>query len=444
MLSCIARVREAFEERPIWTRRALLSYLRSPLPKYYFDIAIGYVCYQFKSGPFREAIVKYGLDPRTDHKYYIYQTIFFADRQAKGRWADPRGTMEEMKGKYANSYIFDGKTIIPDGSVYMICDITDPLITNMLHNAPLRKKYDGQAQGDGYISNGAMAKTKTIMKAKIIAIQNGRKFTDQDFASTLEFPDVKDENAKPSRDIGFLVPDIAPTSEEARMLTGVEKSIPLLDLSNDARRRRMRIAEREEGVKPVAQPKLRRQRQSKRQATPKKKIIEEQQVGFGTPVDGTPIDGPSVGRAPNGPLFPAFGQFLDDQEQLELGEIGEEFDGFDDDEETWMNELNEGGIPSFAVEFQDAEHLTDTSRIGEPPNQHTENTQQIQNEEVIVSGLSTPVVDSDKKPKSAQKPLEAQVQPEDAGGANSDDSDATDIVDFKRVPLKKLPGPAVF
>ena len=441
----------------MWTRRALLSYLRSPLPKYYFDIAIGYVCYQFKSGPFREAIVKYGLDPRTDPKYYIYQTIFFADRQAKGRWADPRGTMEEMKGKYANSYIFDGKTIIPDGSVYMICDITDPLITNMLDKAPLRKEYDGQAQGDGYISNGAMAKTKAIMKAKIIAIQNGRKFTDKDFASTLEFPDVKDDNAKPSRDIGFLVPDIAPTSEEVRMLTGVEKSIPLLDLSNDARRRRMRIAEREEGIKPVAQPKLRRQRQTKKQATPKKQTQEEYQAGFGTLVDNAatnetppaveiPVVETPVSQPPNGPLFPAFARFLDDQEQLELGGMEDDFGGFEE-EETWMAELNEGGIPSFTMELNSPELHTDLhterSQISRPFTEPTGDTLPLREREDTANDEDIVVVDRDITPKPVQRPDETPIREED-GAEGDDDSDATDVVDFKAVPLKKLPGPAVF
>ena len=432
----------------MWTRRALLSYLRSPLPKYYFDIAIGYVCYQFKSGPFREAIVKYGLDPRTDPKYYIYQTIFFADRQAKGRWADPRGTMEEMKGKYANSYIFDGKTIIPDGSVYMVCDITDPLITSMLHNAPLRKEYDGQAQGDGYISNGAMAKTKTIMKAKIIAIQNGRKFTDEDFASTLEFPDVKDDNAKPSRDIGFLVPDIAPTSEEARMLTGVEKSIPLLDLSNDARRRRMRIAEREEGIKPVAQPKLRRQRQSKKQATPKKEMQEEKQAGIdthvnSTSVNGTPVDGTPIGRLANGPMFPAFSQFLDDQEQLELGGLDEEFDGFE--EESWMDELNEGGIHNFSMGLHGPELHTEPPRTSGPFTQPTEDNPPLRNGEGTTTDSTTSVVvERNKSPIPVQRSADRSFQEENEAGCDDDDSDATDVVDFKSVPLKKLPGPPVF
>lgn len=426
----------------MWTRRALLSYIRSPLPKYYFDIAVGYHCYQFKSGPFREAIVKYGLDPRTDPKYHIYQTIFFADRQNKTRWADPRGSMEEMKGKYANSYIFDGKTIIPDGSVYMICDITDPLITPMMDRTPLREVYDGQAQGDGWIANGVMAKTKAIMKAKILAIQNKRKFTDEDFKTTLEFPDVHEKNEKVSRSIGFLVPDIAPTEEEKRKLGTVEKSVPLVDLSNDARRRRMRIAEREEGVMPPKEPKIRRQRVPKK-TTPRKNTSAGQPTGSATPRDKTtPVNKTPLDGTPSKHRFPEFRKFLDQQEQLEIGLDEEELDGpAYEDEDSWDDQLNEGEIPPFTLGSQAQENNTQPKPPPEP--QHPQ-----------PNGKSnTTTAPRNKSPWPASKPVQRPTsragQPQfqvDEGdeGDESFGSDSTDIVDFKSVPLKKLPGPVVF
>jgi general transcription factor 3C polypeptide 5 (transcription factor C subunit 1) len=233
--------------------------LQFTLPKYYFDLALRYVCYQFKSGPFREAIVRYGVDPRSGPEYAKYQTVIFADRSIKGRWADPRAKIEEMKGKIKNSHIFDGKNFVPDGSVYQICDITDPLITNMLDRCSFREKIDNRATGDGYFNNGVLAKIRIIIKAKMVAIMEGRSFTDEDFVKTIEFPDIFEDNKRDSRQILFLVPDIRPTEKEKRVLA-IPRDAEVEELGNDARRRRKRKVEWNEDIRRSGGTKVRRQR----------------------------------------------------------------------------------------------------------------------------------------------------------------------------------------
>src|SRR5438045_3631150 len=93
---CVKRLDALFAERPISTRRAIFnSYLArhgSGNPdsqtenwRPIFRFALPYICYMFKSGPFRDAYVILGVDPRKEQKWAIYQTAIFHFRTGKWR-----------------------------------------------------------------------------------------------------------------------------------------------------------------------------------------------------------------------------------------------------------------------------------------------------------------------------------------------------------------------
>src|SRR6266516_3607859 len=75
--SMIQEVNALLEERPIWTRRAITNRLSRPLGNYPAKSAFQYCAYMFRSGPWRDSLIKFGVDPRSDPKYRIYQTLFF-------------------------------------------------------------------------------------------------------------------------------------------------------------------------------------------------------------------------------------------------------------------------------------------------------------------------------------------------------------------------------
>lgn len=133
------------EERPIWTRRALRNHLSeadwniigSNAARYIYQ----YVGYLWASGPWRDAIVKFGIDPRDDQRYRIYQTMMFIIEPV------PRRTIEggaessgfnTTKSRSRESHLFDGKSITLDGKVWQVCDITDPQLTSILSTSSLR------------------------------------------------------------------------------------------------------------------------------------------------------------------------------------------------------------------------------------------------------------------------------------------------------------------
>lgn len=111
-----------------------------------------YVGYEFQSGPWRDAIIKFGLDPRSDPQYRVYQSMLFAFdshikpfKKATGIPArggdrallDPKP--EQDRGLGANSHIFDGINVGLDSKVWQVCDITEPLIKSILGTAELRE-----------------------------------------------------------------------------------------------------------------------------------------------------------------------------------------------------------------------------------------------------------------------------------------------------------------
>jgi general transcription factor 3C polypeptide 5 (transcription factor C subunit 1) len=192
----INELKIAFNERPIWTKRAVVNRVSHSPRLYLMRQALPFVGYRFKGGPFRDAIIKYGLDPRKDPKYRMYQTIYFVLYEGEKRpqgtpWQDPRTSMniskKTRKKMDASGHFFDGKTLILDGRLWQMCDVTDPLLAKLIRDAPVRPEFE--PDNEGWFFNGTIAKIKAIMRAKLLAIRAGMKLNDEDFTAALEVPD---------------------------------------------------------------------------------------------------------------------------------------------------------------------------------------------------------------------------------------------------------------
>ena len=152
MQRLIAQVKECLNERPIMTRRVIRNRICidqksteqwTNLGKHVFQ----YVGYVFDSGPWREAIIKYGVDPRSDPKYRIYQTMMFQfDTEGKflgkkaGRGTLRNGLQSGIEIEGTNSHIFDGVSVGMNGRTWQVCDITDKMICELLATRNLRKQ----------------------------------------------------------------------------------------------------------------------------------------------------------------------------------------------------------------------------------------------------------------------------------------------------------------
>ncbi|CAD6502891.1 BgTH12-02565 [Blumeria graminis f. sp. triticale] len=213
----VQELKVVLEERPVWTRRSLTNRLAQSRYLFLLRAAIQFVAYQFKGGPFRDSIIKYGIDPRKDKKYRKYQTFFFKllDEEERGQgmgWHDPRipYNQEAAVKEKVPSHIFDGQNLTMDGKVWQACDITDPMLKRIIENSPYREDFD--IKEDGWFCNGAISKIKSIMKTKLEAIRMQKRLMDQDFTIALSVPDYIP--GKLSREIRPALPDIRLSSDE--------------------------------------------------------------------------------------------------------------------------------------------------------------------------------------------------------------------------------------
>ncbi|KAL6876041.1 RNA polymerase III transcription factor IIIC subunit domain-containing protein [Trichoderma longibrachiatum] len=230
MVEVIAQLEEAFEDRPVWTRRSLLNHLAGKLRNWNeLKKYLNYTAYQFKGGPWRDGVVPYGIDPRTDPKYRIYQTLMFKlPKQKRAKkdqtWQSLRrvqmGRTKEFVQELSASHIFDGETYHTDGKVWQVCDITDPLLRELLDNAEVRPTWDVSS---GWYHGGLWAKVKAIMKTKLVAIQFGRRLTKEDFAPTLQCGDQTPIRST-SATFHLPLPNLHLTKEELTLLRGREPS----------------------------------------------------------------------------------------------------------------------------------------------------------------------------------------------------------------------------
>jgi general transcription factor 3C polypeptide 5 (transcription factor C subunit 1) len=186
---CVDNLRALFDQRPIWTRRALYN----NFPKHLQTLvrfAMAHVAYMWRAGPWRDTCVLYGLDPRNDSKYRIYQSVFFQIETNKSRPSYP--THHNINEA---SHIFDGKRLIRDGRCFQLCDVTDPLLVQIINTKSLRKSCDPT---DGWYRHSTLTKIKSIMKAKIQGIAIGKPLTDADCLPILE-QESEDEEQEAER-----------------------------------------------------------------------------------------------------------------------------------------------------------------------------------------------------------------------------------------------------
>lgn len=78
----VHKLRELFEERPVWSKFALLAVTKFSADQLKYLLPA--VAYYFVTGPFRILWVRFGYDPRKDPSSKIYQSIDFRIRVAGG------------------------------------------------------------------------------------------------------------------------------------------------------------------------------------------------------------------------------------------------------------------------------------------------------------------------------------------------------------------------
>lgn len=198
-----------FEQRPIWTRRALHNCLPDGDSVFTARYALAYVAFTVRSGPWRDALVKYGVDPRSDRKYRIYQTVLlqlFSRDTPGNRNSESKGFGRTwIRGDDRESHIFDGKKPIPkDGKVWQFCDLDDEQIKPLVNIPDLYLRPECESRYFGWYASGTLAKIRIILKAKVDSLLKGNVLDPKKLEMFLKLPDEYDPNSTNRFNAGFM------------------------------------------------------------------------------------------------------------------------------------------------------------------------------------------------------------------------------------------------
>ncbi|KAI7880180.1 hypothetical protein K492DRAFT_237447 [Lichtheimia hyalospora FSU 10163] len=177
------------QDRPMWTRAGL--YHQFPVKEHkYLRSAINLYCYSFRSGPWREMLVRFGIDPRKDSNYHIYQSMVLRlhvkrttlekrdekhIQKARSKTQRPQSNTGksntsksgpvELSEEERQAHIFNGQRVPFDSSTYCLYDVTDPDLQNLIHSAAFRKPTC--TEHSGFYYRCVIERIRLIMKKKV-------------------------------------------------------------------------------------------------------------------------------------------------------------------------------------------------------------------------------------------------------------------------------------
>lgn len=194
----IDQLKKLLDERPLVTTRVALNLLPHCGDSMYRE-ATQWVGYSFKAGPFRDTLIKYGVDPRKDPKYRIYQTLMFQlDKRAAraagdnaGRWNRSIRHVPNPQELEKKSHIFDGQHVSLNGKTWQVCDISDPLIKKILDTNDIATECD--VFGFGWYHDGTLCKARVIMREKMESLFEGKEVEEELYRLVATMPDRLEE-----------------------------------------------------------------------------------------------------------------------------------------------------------------------------------------------------------------------------------------------------------
>ena len=161
---CIDALRQLFAERPSYTRRALQHKLGSVLSRQ-LKFSLPYVSYYYRSGPWRGAYIKYGVDPAKDRSMSKYQVEHFRIT------SDDSNKIQDQEVQGASSeYVFDG-TAYPDAPMLQLIDIHEGFLEEYIETSDLRESVD---ESDGWYTEKTIAVIRKVLRSELVSLRDGK------------------------------------------------------------------------------------------------------------------------------------------------------------------------------------------------------------------------------------------------------------------------------
>ncbi|SHO77725.1 Uncharacterized protein MSYG_2067 [Malassezia sympodialis ATCC 42132] len=147
----LEQLKKNLSERPVWSRLSLLNQFSVAEARALVQTKelFALVAYTFADGPWRDALVRFGYDPREDSASRFFQRIHL--RGKAPRVPTTRGAFKAEYGKTSvgtkvgpvsalgdaqarpPTHLFDGQHATFSTSTFQLCDITAPSLVTLIH-----------------------------------------------------------------------------------------------------------------------------------------------------------------------------------------------------------------------------------------------------------------------------------------------------------------------
>ncbi|GAA6001787.1 hypothetical protein JCM10207_002320 [Rhodosporidiobolus poonsookiae] len=210
-----ARLLEVLEERPVWTRTGLLNQL-SPEHLKLANNNKGIwplLGYTFADGPFRDLVVRFGYDPRTDREARFYQNLVLRNL-ANVRVKALPGTRAAIQSQSASgkktanasasvhSHEFDGQHVYSKIGNFQLCDISDPLLRTLIESETGVLPVCSSDLNEGWWAYDYLEQMRQVLRRKWTALLQGIQLDDADCQDILEWEisaESRGGRSKPNR-----------------------------------------------------------------------------------------------------------------------------------------------------------------------------------------------------------------------------------------------------
>lgn len=179
--TAIESLKTFFDNRPIATGTVLSNCLPG-IPRYKLDAAITWIGPKFKDGPWKDCVIRRDVDPTSDPEYRKYQIVAVRPHVSS-------------KGD-GGSHIFNGREKLK-GRGYQLCDITDPVLAQLISTPTFRSKEEGYGgPACGWYYNGTVAKIRILMSEKLKRMHTpgATMLDEQVIAAVAALPEKIDES----------------------------------------------------------------------------------------------------------------------------------------------------------------------------------------------------------------------------------------------------------
>lgn len=185
VISVIHHIREFMHSsRPIVTPRVLLN-LKTRDEIVDLDTILPYCGYSFKTGPWANTLIKFGLDPRQDPKYRFFQTVEYNLTYDTLVPPDCQEIPQPLLEQTA-SHEFSGKVYDRSGTVWQYCDIYDDQLRRIITTSPVRDDFSADS---GFFYVATVIKIHVILEDKILCLRDGEMPKDEIYEGLVGFDD---------------------------------------------------------------------------------------------------------------------------------------------------------------------------------------------------------------------------------------------------------------